>query len=128
MAGIILQAAKRDAKRFVKAGGFEVDIHIKTPDNQLWADIKGLATKHHINFDTDGQPVNSKNVHICIDESDLESETMPIRDSDGEVNLLNYRVRFADSSGVDRDYVVLQNYPDEVLGLIVCILGDFKPS
>ncbi|PXX26276.1 hypothetical protein C7967_11538 [Thalassospira sp. 11-3] len=128
MSGNILQAAKADAKKYITAGGFQEDLTIKTPDENTVLQITGFATKHHINFDSDGNPVNSKNVHICISESDLVANSYQVRNAKGEVALINHRVTFKDSSGLDRDYIIKETLPDETLGLITCILGDFKSN
>lgn len=124
MSGDILQLAKRDSKFFVTNGGFEVDIELVTPTNDRSLLLTGFATKHWINFDTDGNPVNSKNVHICIDEAILVANGYPHRSKNNEIFLKNHYVSFPDSSGLQKKYVVRENFPDETLGLIVCILGD----
>ncbi len=126
MSGNILKAAKRDAKKFVLKGGFQVGITITNPTSGLIIQTTGLATKHHISFDTDGNAINAKNVHICIDESDLIKKGYIVRNSNKEITLLNHIVSYADSSEEEKKYIVLQNYPDEVLGLIVCVLGDYN--
>jgi len=126
MSGNILQLAKRDAKFFVTKGGFEETIEMITPTRDVTLSLTGFATKHWINFDTDGQPVNAKNVHICIDESFLVSNNYPVRNAKGEISLLKHFVSFVDSSGTAKKYVVRENFPDETLGLIVLILNDFK--
>jgi hypothetical protein len=123
--GSILDLAKRDAKRFVTKGGFEVDIEMITPTKDKVINITGLGTKHWINFDSDGNPINSKNVHICIDEEFLNNNSYPTRNGKGEIRLLNHLITFKDSSGIDRNYIVKENFPDETLGLIVCILADY---
>lgn len=124
--GSILDLAKRDAKVFVNKGGFELDIQLTTPSNDLTLQAKGLGTKHWINFDSDGNPINSKNVHICIDEEFLVNNSYPTRNAKGEIRLINHLVSFKDSSGLEKDYIIKENYPDETLGLIVCILADYK--
>ena len=68
MSGNLLTAIKKDAKMFVTSGGFEEDITLSNPSGDLTVNITGFATKHHINFNSDGLPINSKNAHICIDE------------------------------------------------------------
>lgn len=126
MSGNLFQLAKRDAKFFVSNGGFEEDIELVTPSKDKTLLLTGFATKHHINFDSDGNPINSKNVHICIDESVLVANGYPVRNEKGEIFLKNHQVSFSDSSGIVKTYVVRENFPDETLGLIVCILGDLK--
>jgi hypothetical protein len=123
--GRILDLAKRDVKRHVTRGGFEVDLSLSLPDNSLTIQTTGYGTKHWITYDTEGNSINSKNVHICIDEDLLEAQNYAVRNNRNEVSLINHRVSFQDSTGTVRNYIVRENYPDETFGLIVCILGDF---
>lgn len=125
MSGSILQRAKADAKRYVTSGGFEENITLTTPNRLTTIAITGYATKHWINFDTDGLPINAKNAHVCVDESLLITLGYPTRNAKGEVNLRNHIVSYPDSSGTLKKHVVNEQYPDETLGLIVLILGDY---
>ena len=126
MQGSLIQLAKRDAKKFVTSGGFQVDIKLTTKSRDKNLELTGFATKHHINFDSDGLPVNSKNVHICIDEDILKANSYPVRNAKGEVDLVGHFVTYMDSTDTNRNYVIRETFPDEVLGLIVCILSDFR--
>ena len=126
MSGDLFQLAKRDAKFFVTQGGFEVDIQLTTPTSDKTVSLTGFATKHWVNFDTDGNPVNAKNVHVCIDESVLVANGYPTRNLKDEISLLKHKVSFEDSSGVVKNYVVRESFPDETFGLIVLILNDYK--
>ena len=121
-----LESARQDWKRFATAGGFEVDITIKTPDDLTTLDIKGIATKHHLSIDTDGRDASAKNAHVTIVEQDLVDESYPVRNSEGEVDLLNHKISYPDSTGNVKDYVITRTYPDETVGIITCILGDFE--
>lgn len=125
MAGGILDAIRKDAKSYITKGGFESDITIKTPDSLKTITTTGLASKHHLNFDTDGTSINAKNAHICIDEDDLEVQGYPVR-SNNEVSLLHHRISVKDSTGIVKKYIIKETFPDETLGLIVCVLGDFE--
>ena len=126
MAGDLLTAARHDARLYATEGGFQENISIETPDGSTNVNITGLATKHHIFFDTDGTVMNGKNAHINIVESQLSDLNYPVRDSNGEVNLINHVVNVADSSGVIKRFIIKENHPSETFGLIVCILGDLE--
>lgn len=126
MAGNLLKAARADAKRYTSSGGFEEDITIKTPNGAITANITGAATKHHISFDSDGNQINSKNAHIRIVEDDLVALEYPVRNASGEVELINHLVSVPDSSLVVRNYIILETFPNETMGVIVCILGDYN--
>lgn len=126
MAGKLLNRARLDAKKYITRGGFEEDITLIAPNGGPTLETKGWATKHWINFESDGNPINSKNAHICIDETLLTEAGYPLRNSDQEVHLKNHRVAVKDSSGIVKNYIVNEWFPDETLGLIVCILGDYQ--
>lgn len=126
MAGNLLNRARKDAKKYITKGGFQDDIKLSNPDNSFVLDITGWVTKHWINFDTDGNPANSKNAHVCLDEETLLNLGYPVRNSNEEIDLFKHKVSTKDSSGVVKNYVINEWYPDETLGLIVCILGDFE--
>lgn len=126
MSGRLLQLAKRDAKRIITQGGFEEDLELITPNGSLTISLTGFATKHWITYDTDGNAINSSNIHITVSENDLQTLAYPYRDANGKVKLINHKVNFIDSSGNVGNYIVLENYPDETLGLIVLILRFYK--
>ena len=128
MSGNLLNKARRDSKKYVTKGGFQEDILLETTNGLTTLETKGFVSKHWINFDTDGSSVNSKNAHICLDEDELILGSYPIRNSDNEVSLMNHRVTTKDSTGVEKKYVIKEWFPDETLGLIVCILGDYESN
>lgn len=125
MEGSLLQSVRTDSKRHITEGGFQSDIKITTPSDSVSVDTTGWATKHHLNFDTDGTQINAKNAHICLDEEKLTAAGYPVRVNE-EVNLINHKIIVKDSSGVDKNYIIKENFPDETLGLIVCVLGDLE--
>ncbi|MEN9914206.1 MAG: Flavobacterium phage [Bacteroidota bacterium] len=122
----IFDLAKRDFKRFVTSGGYNIDIEMKTPDKSLTINIQGFTVKHHLSFDSDGNQVNTKIARITVDEDVLVQNGFTVRNAKGEVALTGYKVKFKDSSGVDKGYSVRESFPDENFGLIMLILNDAK--
>jgi hypothetical protein len=107
--------------------GFAVSMTFTNPSVTQTATIAGLHTKHNLSVDTDGTRVNTKNTHISFSEAELNAAgytTRPAGDT-GPVNLYKHKVEVKDSTGVNKTYQVDEAYPDETLGLIVCILGDY---
>ena len=122
----LLDTAKASIQRITTdTNGFGVSMVMIAPDGTTKT-VTGLHTKHHINVDTDGDQVNSKNAHISISEAVLTSVGYPVRNADQEVNLKGHRVNVADSTGIVKNYVIQEWFPDERIGLIVCILGDYE--
>lgn len=130
MNGGLFDIIKRDAKFFVTSGGYQIDIQMITADGSLTIDITGWAVKVTGSFDSDGNQVNTKNVHITVDEDVLTGKGFPVRTNKKgieEVDLSKVKVNFKDSSGQLKNYIVREQFPDENLGLINIGLGDYKP-
>jgi hypothetical protein len=122
----LIDQAKSDIARFTSnTDEFGVSISFTSPASDT-ATVVGLATKHHLTISTEGTPVNGKNAHISVSESKLIDAGYPVRNGNGEVDLKRHRVSWKDSTGNVRNYVINQWFPDETIGLIVCILGDYK--
>ena len=124
MSGLIEQA-KGDWQRFSsdpKTWGIAITLTAPTAEV---ANIVGIATKHHIGVDTDGNPINTKNAHITISEQLLVDAGYPVR-ANNEVSILQHRVSYKDSTGITKEYVIEETFPDETVGMITCILNDFE--
>lgn len=121
MAGTLLTQARSDAKKILNSGGFESDIKITKGVQTV--NCKGLAPVHHIQIDTEGQPVNSKTAHVTVHESDLAGLT--VRNTQGEVYLRTAIVEFSDVTGVNKKYSVKENFADDTLGVIVLMLAAY---
>ena len=119
---------KRDAKAVINNGGYQLDIEFTSKDGSKTVNIKGWAVKVSGSFDSDGNQVNTKNAHVTIDEDSLTKLDYPVRSfrkKIAEIDLINHRVSFADSSGNVAHYTVRENIPDENLGLILLWLQDY---
>lgn len=108
------------------ANEFGQEITLITPDAVTSLNLRGFHTKHHTAFDLDGAMVNSKNATVAISEKTLIEESYPYRDSTQEINLKNHLVNVKDSSDIVKNYIIREQYPDERLGVIVLILGDYE--
>ena len=119
---------KRDAKAVINNGGYQLDIEFTSKDGSKTVNIKGWAVKVSGSFDSDGNQVNTKNAHVTIDEDSLTKLDYPVRSfrkKIAEVDLIDHRVSFTDSSGNVAHYTVRENIPDENLGLILLWLQDY---
>lgn len=120
----LLDAIKRDIAQIQNNGNeYAVDCTFTRPNNTTFT-IKAVHTKHHLGVDTDGLPINSKTASISFSEMNLPVN-ISIRNNANEVRMINWRVSVKDSTGVTAQYVVREVFPDEMLGTIVCILGDY---
>lgn len=102
---------------------FGVSIELIAPTLETIT-INGIHTKQHLGIDTDGNMVNSKKASIAFSES-LLIAPYPVRNANKEVDLLNHLINVKDSTGIIKNYIVQQWFPDETIGLIVCILEDY---
>lgn len=105
--------------------GEPITLTAPAPGNET-ATVNGFNTKHHMSFDVDGVQVNTKQASVAIAEQFLIDVGYPVRNGANEVDLNGHLCDVKDSTGVLKNYVIRQNFPDENLGLIVLILGDFE--
>ena len=124
MVGNLLARARHDAKKIVTNLGFQSDVFLINPMSMAFIQLKGLTSKHWIKFDTDGSPINAKNVHLNLVEEDIQALGFETRGKNGNVKLIDYYVIVQDSTNVYKNYQVKEVYPNESLGLIVFILGN----
>lgn len=123
----LLAQAKADIEQITSdPDGFSAELNFTAPNGST-ASIRGLFTEHHLAIDTDGRPVNSRNSHISFSEKFLTDLSYPVRNAAGKVFVKDHKVRVVVSAlSIDRTYTIRENLPDETLGFIVCILGDFQ--
>lgn len=122
--GLIAQA-KADIEQITgNTDDFAVSMTFIAPDLST-ATVQGLFTKHHLAIDTEGNPVNVRNAHASVSEKQFIDAGYTVRNSSGEVSMKDHKVTVSDSTGTASTYVIREWYPDETIGLLVFILGDF---
>lgn len=122
----LIEQARKDWLQITSnTNEFGIELKLFAPNGDT-AVVNGLHTKHHLGVDTDGRPVNSRNAHITISESLLNDANYPVRDASGKVNLRNHKVQCKDSTGLTGEYIIREWFPDETVGVITCILGEFN--
>ena len=124
MVGNLLAQARKDAKHVVTKLGFQNDVFLINNLSMNFIQLKGLTSKHWLQLDSDGSPINAKNVHLNLIEKDIQDLGFETRGKNGNVNLLDYYVIVQDSTNNYKIYQVKEVYPNESLGLIVFILGN----
>jgi hypothetical protein len=122
----LMQQARADLLQIVSnEKEWGIPVVFSAPDNKT-VTATCLVKKHHLSINGDGVPVNGKNATISVAEASLTALTYPIRNAAGEVNLNGHKVAWPDSTGKVSSYMIREWFPDETLGLIVCILDDFR--
>ncbi len=122
----LLTKAKEDLQRFSQAD-FSVEMTVENPNPVQSVTIRAFASSHHLSIDPEtGLPVNVRNTHVSISEQVLIDAGYTVRDTNGEVNMINHFVTYTNSAGQSKKFKINQTFPDETLGLIVCILGDYN--
>ena len=125
----ILDLAKADIKKITSdLNGFAVSMTFIAMDyDDTTATINGLHTKHHIGINPEtGAIINSLNAHISFTEALLTELGYPVRNDNGEVAMRNHKVIVKDSTGIEKTYLIRENFPDETLGFIVLMLEAFE--
>ena len=117
----ILAKAKRDWQRHSSRGGFNTTLCFTAPSGEQ-AEIQGLAMKHHVSLDSEGNVMSARNAHATFSEQGLIDTPYPTRDDSNEIALSGHILEYADSTGVNRKYRLLETYPDETVGVIYATL------
>ena len=120
-----IDRAIRDARNIVTKGGFSVPVTLSPPGDFEDVVIRGITSRHHIEFDQDGYPVNSTNAHVLLSETELITLGLVVRNSRGEVALEGYLAKWSDGTGTERTYKITHTKPSETLGLIICTVGRY---
>jgi len=87
-------------------------------------EVVGFHTQHHTGFTLEGERVSSRISSIAVSEGLLVD--FPVRNDIGLVDMVDYIVKVKDSTGTLKNWIVVDSYPDERVGLIVLILGEFE--
>ncbi len=139
----LYDVAKADVERITSGPEWGADITFAVPGSGggvfdmtfdqtfrnavITAQVKGIHVKHHLSFDSEtGKSVNGKRAHVSVSEKFLVDAGYPVRNSKLQVEMEDHLVKVIDSTGVLFTYVIRETFADERVGLIVCILGDFK--
>ena len=85
-----------------------------------------IHTKHSVGFNEEGERITSGIASIAVSESVLTDEGYPTRNADALIHFEDHKVSVADSTGVVKEYVCSQWFPDEAVGLIVLILARYE--
>jgi len=106
---------------------FGLSISFATPDGSITLDVVGLETKIHMNYDFEtGDNINAQKASVSVSEKQFIDADYPVRDAAGRVNMKKHRVSYIDSTGNECNFEVMEQYPDETIGLIVFKLCNRK--
>ncbi len=98
-----------------------------TPPVGYSLDVVGTEAKIHMQFDVEtGKDVNAQKASVSVSEKFFIDADYPVRNASGEVAMKKHKVDYIDSTGTTCNFEVLEQFPDETLGLIVFILGKRK--
>lgn len=124
----LLDIAKADAQKFTSnTAEFGVQIRFDSNDSPpATATVGGTSTKHHLAVNREGAPYKGKVASVTVAEGLLTAAGYPVRNARNEVDLKGHKVTWTDSTGTSVTYTIDSWVPDERLGLIVCILGNYK--
>lgn len=125
MAKSIFERAKSDSKRYTQQTPLTF---FKTYGDTEYT-VLGTAARTHLDVDPDtGTIVNSLKINCTVSEELLTELNYETRNANGNISLVNSYVKYNDGTGIERIYKITQVYPDDTLGLIVCMLGAVKKS
>lgn len=109
-------------------GGHTVPCIFTTSSGLLVVSVtcNALAVKHHVTWNASvGDRVHGRNIRITVSELALNDLSYPVRDTNNRVSMIGHRVAWTDISGVQATYIIEQQFPNEMTGMIRCQLGDY---
>lgn len=116
--GDALDLARRDSEFILSQGGFETDVVFEKDTTSIT--VSAVAMKHHLSFDFEGKPMNSQNAHITVHNETLKSAGV------SDTNLLGWKVTYADSTGISASYKIVQQFPDNTIGLTTFMIANYE--
>lgn len=120
----LMQSSIELTRRFVTyEGGFSTAIRVER--DRVVVEIRGLAYITHLALDTDGNVIASKKAHCHIIEADLVEKGLSIRGANGHIDARNLKITFTDANGTAATRLVKTAIPDETIGLVGLILGEY---
>lgn len=125
--GQLIQRAREAAQQILE-GAFSVELTIEPNTGEDPVTIQGFATRHRQVYDPDsGLPMNGKNCHCSFYEKTLNDLGYTTRNTKGDIIIKDWLVTWTDSIG-ERTYKIELPQPDETVGLIRCLLGDYATT
>lgn len=106
--------------------GFAQDVEFIYPGGVPTVTIKARHTSHHNAVDTDGVQVDAKIASVAVAEKVLNDAGYITRNAEGVVTFEGHKINAKDSTGVVRNYIVRQKFPDSSIGIIVILLTDYN--
>lgn len=123
----LMDIAKASVKRITSdPDGWATPATFTTQDGLIKVTVNVIHRKVYMSMDTEGQYVNAKKAYVSVAESVLTDAGFPTRGVDNKCTMINCLVDANDSTGAVAHYIIREQYPDERLGLLVCILGDLQ--
>jgi len=118
------ELAKTDIEDFTSnLNEFGLEATFTTPDGLISVDVVGIEGKISMGFDMDtGKEVNAQKASISVSEKFFIDADYPVRNAAGEVSMKRHKVDYIDSTGEMCYFEVMEQFPDESVGLIVFLL------
>jgi hypothetical protein len=113
--GDLYDRVQEDVRTYLN-GEFSNPIVLIKPD-ATEIELNGFTTIHSQGFDENGIPVISETAHLTISERDLIAAGETVRNANGNINLVNWKVRFTHATQ-EVTMVLSEPEPDSTLGII----------
>lgn len=122
----LLDRARADARKILgDLAGWATMLTFTSPLGEIIT-IPGTFFKRTLTVMTgDGTPSNARQIHITFSETEMIAAYYEIRNAEGKVHLEGHLVSCADSTGITHTYIIREWHPDETLGIVRCMLGDY---
>jgi hypothetical protein len=101
-------------------------VELKTPDGDVAVTVPAMGVRHHMKMADSGNITNSLVARITVHEDALLAAGYTVRNTKGEVALVNHKVTWTDNRNVTATYIVREQWPNDELGVILLILGTYN--
>lgn len=121
----LLDQIREDVKQFTSdTNDFGVELIFTPKSSEETYTINGIAINHSLTIDSGGAAVRGRQSHCSFSESLLTAQEYPLRNDKNQVDLKGHKVAWKDSTGVLKTYNIINWFPDETIGLIMCICSE----
>ena len=123
--GIMTEAAE-DVQDFIEKEGESCIFTVTDGETVITKTIKAIPAAYQRLYGLEfGEPIASKTARLSLSERSLTDVSYPVRNSVNRVALKGHRITYTDISGAQATYIVTDQFPNSVTGLIVLQLGEY---
>lgn len=121
--------AATDVQDIIEKEGDDCIFVVTNGETVVTATVKAMPASYQKLVGVDfGEPMSIKTARLMVSELSLTAEDYPVRNSNNRVSMKGHRITYTDVSGEQATYIVTEQFPNNLTGLIVLQLGEYAVS